>query len=120
ALADAIQGALDQMGHLEVTRVGDTVVARTSLGRPSRVVIAGHIDTVPVNNNLPTREVDGWLWGWRAVDRKAGVAVQLGLAAEVTEPAVDVTWVRHDNEAVEAERNGLGRVAREHPALLVG
>lgn len=120
ALADAIQDALRGATHLDVTRVGDTVVARTNLGRPSRVVIAGHIDTVPVNNNLPTREVDGWLWGRGTVDMKAGVAVQLALAAQVIDPVVDVTWVWYDNEEVEAERNGLGRVAREHPELLAG
>lgn len=119
-LAGEIQGALRSASHLEVTRVGDTVVARTNLGRSSRVVIAGHLDTVPVNDNLPTREVDGWLWGRGTVDMKAGVAVQLVLAAQIAEPAVDVTWVWYDNEEVEAERNGLGRVAREHPELLAG
>lgn len=120
ALADAIEGALRGFGHLEVTRLGDAVVARTELGRESRVVIAGHIDTVPVNGNLPTRVVDGWLWGRGTVDMKAGVAVQLALAAQVTEPTVDVTWVWYDNEEVEADLNGLGRIARERPDLLEG
>lgn len=118
ALADAIEGALRGFGHLEVTRLGDAVVARTELGRESRVVIAGHIDTVPANGNLPTRVVDGWLWGRGTVDMKAGVAVQLALAAQVTEPTVNVTWVWYDNEEVEADLNGLGRIARERPDLL--
>lgn len=120
AIADAIQDALAGFRHLEVTRLDDAVVARTALGRESRVVIAGHIDTVPVNGNLPSRVVDGWLWGRGTVDMKAGVAVQLALAAQVTEPEVDVTWVWYDNEEVEAELNGLGRIARERPDLLEG
>jgi len=123
-VADAIQAALEGLGHLEVTRDGDAVVARTVAGRARRALIAGHIDTVPVNDNLPTRfeTVDGvdYLWGRGTVDMKAGVAVQLTLAAELTEPAVDVTWIWYDHEEVAAELNGLGRLARNHPALLAG
>lgn len=64
-LADAIQAALEPLEHLEVTRVGNVVVARTELGRPERVVLAGHLDTVPLTDppNLPTRLTDGVLWG---------------------------------------------------------
>src|SRR5690606_21487372 len=120
AIADAIEEALSCASHLTVERLGNAIIARTSLGRESRVVIAGHIDTVPVNANLPSRVVDGWLWGRGTVDMKAGVAVQLALAAQVTDPIVDVTWVWYDNEEVEAELNGLGRVARERPELLAG
>src|SRR5690606_11149390 len=105
-------------------RDGDAVVARTVAGRSRRAVIAGHIDTVPLNDNLPTRfeTIDGvdYLWGRGTVDMKAGVAVQLKLAAELTEPAIDVTWIWYDHEEVSAELNGLGRLARHHPALLSG
>lgn len=123
-LADAIEAALSSLPHLEVIRDGDTVVARTNLGRTRRAVIAGHIDTVPLNGNLPTRfEEEGgirYLWGRGTVDMKAGVAVQLKLAAELTEPAVDVTWMWYDHEEVNAELNGLGRLARNRPDLFVG
>jgi succinyl-diaminopimelate desuccinylase len=123
-LADAIQAALEGHNHLEIVRNGDAIVARTNLGRRQRVVIAGHIDTVPLNNNLPTRfeRIDGveYLWGRGTVDMKAGCAVQLKLAAELTDPAVDVTWIWYDHEEVSADLNGLGRLAREHPELLVG
>ena len=121
-LADAIQAALSAYAHLEVLRDGDAVVARTNLGRASRVVIAGHIDTVPVADNLPVKflpmEREQVLWGRGTVDMKAGVAVQLKLAATVAEPNTDVTWIFYDHEEVEASKNGLGRVARNHPELL--
>lgn len=123
ALADAIEATL-QVSHLEVIRDGDAVVARTNIGRSSRVVIAGHIDTVPVAGNLPTepREIGGEdvLWGRGTVDMKAGVAVMLKLAVELTEPNVDVTWIFYDHEEVEAELNGLGRLSRNRPELLQG
>ncbi|HUG49951.1 MAG TPA: succinyl-diaminopimelate desuccinylase [Terrimesophilobacter sp.] len=124
ALADAIQAALTGVDHLSLVRDGDTIVARTTLGRPGRVVIAGHIDTVPVNDNLPTRyeTVDGrdYLWGRGTVDMKAGVAVQLRLAAELADPKVDVTWIWYDHEEVASDLNGLGRLAAHRPELLVG
>ena len=124
ALADVIESALRAYPHLQVTRDGDAVVARTNLGRASRVLIAGHIDTVPIANNLPTdlREVNGeqHLWGRGTVDMKAGVAVQLKLAAELTEPNVDLTWIFYDHEEVDATLNGMGRLARQQPDWLVG
>src|SRR3954451_14627203 len=54
-LADAVEAALRRLPHLEVLRDGDAVVARTALGRSERVVLAGHLDTVPVAGNLPVR-----------------------------------------------------------------
>lgn len=122
ALADAIEAALSGFAHLEVLRDGDAIVARTNLGRGKRVVIAGHIDTVPVADNLPVKflqfEREQVLWGRGTVDMKAGVAVQLKLAATINEPNVDVTWVFYDHEEVEASLNGLGRIARTRPELL--
>jgi succinyl-diaminopimelate desuccinylase len=121
-IADAIQAGLEGLTHLRITRHGDAIVARTDLGRAHRVVIAGHIDTVPVNNNLPTRfeTIDGvdYLRGRGTVDMKAGVAVQLKLAVELVAPAVDVTWIWYDNEEVASDLNGLGRLASASPELL--
>jgi succinyl-diaminopimelate desuccinylase len=117
-LADLVEQALRPLPHLEVLRDGDAVIARTRLGRERRAVIAGHLDTVPVNANLPSRLDDGILWGRGTVDMKGGCAVLLKLAAELTAPAVDVTWVWYDNEEVAAELNGLGRVSRTHPEWL--
>ena len=122
ALADAIEAALRGVDHLEVIRDGDAIVARTNLGRAKRVVIAGHIDTVPVADNLPVKflqfEREQVLWGRGTVDMKAGVAVQLKLATTIKEPNVDVTWVFYDHEEVEASLNGLGRISRTRPELL--
>ncbi|CAB4613817.1 MAG: succinyl-diaminopimelate desuccinylase [Actinobacteria bacterium] len=121
-LADAIESALRGFDHLEVIRDGDAIIARTNLGRSKRVVIAGHIDTVPVAENLPVKflqfEREQVLWGRGTVDMKAGVAVQLKLAATITEPNVDVTWVFYDHEEVDAALNGLGRISRNRPELL--
>ena len=123
-IADAIESALKLVGHLSVVRDGDAVVASTNLGRSKRVIIAGHIDTVPVADNLPTKlmsfEREQVIWGRGSVDMKSGVAVMLKLAATVAEPTVDVTWVFYDNEEVEASKNGLGRLVRNHPDLIKG
>jgi len=119
-LADAVEEALRACAHLTVDRDGDAVVARTDLGRPERVVLAGHLDTVPVNDNLPSSVVGGDLYGLGTGDMKSGVAVQLRLAATLPEPNRDVTYVFYDCEEVEAERNGLRRLVRDHPAWLAG
>ena len=124
-LADAVDQALRGLDHLEVLRDGDALVARTALGRSERVVVAGHLDTVPVAGNLPTElrtDASGVteLWGRGTVDMKAGVAVQLALAATLTAPTRDVTWVFYDQEEVEADRNGLGRLVRNHPDWVSG
>jgi succinyl-diaminopimelate desuccinylase len=101
-----------------VHRDGDAVIARTSAGHHQRVVIAGHLDTVPIVGNVPSRREGEVLWGRGAVDMKGGVAVALRLAAHVASPAFDVTYVFYDNEEVAAEKNGLGRIARDHPQWL--
>jgi succinyl-diaminopimelate desuccinylase len=114
-LADAVEAALRPLPHLTVDRDGDTVVARTDLGRAERVVLAGHIDTVPVADNLPSRLEGDILHGCGTSDMKSGVAVQLRIAATVPAPNRDLTFVFYDNEEVDAHLNGLRRVAVNHP-----
>ncbi|MFG2788818.1 succinyl-diaminopimelate desuccinylase [Streptomyces sp. NPDC048419] len=117
-IADAVETALRGLRHLRVERIGDSVVARTDLGRPERAVIAGHLDTVPAAGNLPSRLHEGRVHGLGACDMKGGVAVALRLAAGVPDPARDLTYVFYECEEVEGDRNGLHRIAAERPALL--
>ena len=123
-IADAIEQALASCPHLSITRDGNAIVAKTNLGLPKQVVIAGHIDTVPVAANLPSKlmsfEREQVIWGRGTVDMKAGLAVMLKLAAEITKPVMDVVWVFYDQEEIEATKNGLGRLVRNHPELIKG
>ncbi|MFF0741407.1 succinyl-diaminopimelate desuccinylase [Streptomyces sp. NPDC004111] len=120
-LADAIEQALRALPHLTVDRYGNNVVARTNLGLAERVILAGHIDTVPIADNVPSRlDENGVLWGCGTSDMKSGVALQLRMAATVTSPNRDLTFVFYDNEEVAAHLNGLGHVAEAHPDWLAG
>ncbi len=112
-LADLVHEAL-QLPHLTVERVGNNVLAWTDLGRPQRVLLAGHLDTVPIADNVPSRREGDLLFGCGTSDMKSGDAVLLHLAATLAEPAYDLTYVLYDNEEVEAHRNGLGHLVRDH------
>lgn len=122
AMADLVEARLRGNAHLEVFRDGDCVVARTNLGLPERVVIAGHLDTVPVLDNLPSRYIvdpeGDRVWGRGACDMKGGVAVMLTLADELVAPNRDITWIFYDHEEVAATLNGLGRLSRHRPDLV--
>ncbi|MBO3681946.1 succinyl-diaminopimelate desuccinylase [Streptomyces sp. NEAU-YJ-81] len=118
ALADAVETALRAQPHLTVERLGNSLVARTRLGRDRRVIIAGHLDTVPAAGNLPARLDGERLHGLGACDMKGGVAVALRLAATLTAPVHDVSYVFYECEEVSGDRNGLARIAAERPDLL--
>ncbi|HHU08825.1 MAG TPA: succinyl-diaminopimelate desuccinylase [Intrasporangiaceae bacterium] len=130
ALADAVEAALRALPHLSVTRLGNTVVARTDLGRAERVVLAGHLDTVPITadpdtgapTNLPTRRIveDGeeMLYGRGTVDMKGGVAVQLRIAHLLSEPNRDITFVFYEGEEIESEFNGLLHIEQQRRDLI--
>ena len=117
-LCDEIEHVLRQLPHLEVTRIGHSLVARTDLGRAERVVIAGHIDTVPLNDNLPARNDGTLLHGLGSCDMKGGVAVALKLAHDLVEPNRDVTYVFYEAEEIDDVYNGLGIVAAQRPDLV--
>jgi succinyl-diaminopimelate desuccinylase len=118
-MADAVAAALGLCPWLAVDRVGDNVVARTDLGRARRVLLAGHLDTVPPagGNDRPRVEGDT-LHGLGAVDMKGGLAVFLHLAGSLDMPPVDVTWCFYAGEEVSREHNGLLRLWDERPDLL--
>ena len=119
AITDLVQAALEAVPSLQVVRDGNVVVARTALGRERRVLLAGHLDTVPIADNLPSR-LDGFgrLFGCGTSDMKSGDAVLLHLAATLPDPAYDLTFVLYDNEEVEADRNGLNRIVATRRELL--
>jgi succinyl-diaminopimelate desuccinylase len=117
-LADRVEATLGGLSHLSLVRDGDAVVARTSLGRDRRVLLGGHLDTVPVAGNLPSRLDGARLYGCGTSDMKSSLAVMLRLAASLVSPRYDVTYVFYDNEEVEAEKNGLGRLAHAYRGWL--
>ncbi|RNL80269.1 succinyl-diaminopimelate desuccinylase [Nocardioides marmorisolisilvae] len=118
AITDAIEAELAKAAHLSVTRIGNSLVARTELGRSERVVIAGHVDTVPLNDNLPSRNDGTLLHGLGSCDMKGGVAVALKLAAGLPTPERDITFVFYECEEVDAVRNGLRIISEQRPDLL--
>ncbi len=119
AVARMVEAALSACPHLVVERVGDNVVARTLLGRPRRLLLAGHLDTVPpaLGNDVPTVAGDV-VAGVGAADMKGGVAVLLALARACREPAVDLTFCFYACEEVARVHSGLGMLFRERPELL--
>ncbi|SER46998.1 succinyl-diaminopimelate desuccinylase [Propionibacterium cyclohexanicum] len=123
-LADAVEQALGELPGLRVDRLGNSIVARTDLGRARRVVIAGHLDTVPVKNNLPgrieRRHGEDYLIGRGASDMKGGIAVMLHLAGQLDQPRHDISWVFYECEEIEASANGLTVIADRHPDWLSG
>jgi succinyl-diaminopimelate desuccinylase len=123
-LAGLVENAVRGCPSLTVQRDGNVVIARTDRGRDTRVVLAGHLDTVPIADNVPSRRENGVLYGCGTTDMKSGVAVMLRVAHLVgsgdLDPRVELTWVFYDCEEVEASRNGLGRIARTDPESLTG
>jgi succinyl-diaminopimelate desuccinylase len=120
AIAGHVESALRATPWLRVDRIGHNVVARTELGHPARLVLAGHLDTVPPNGNERARLEGDVLWGLGSADMKSGCAVILELARTVSEPAVDVTYVFYECEEVESHFNGLRRLLAERPELVEG
>ncbi len=118
AITDAVEAVLVGRDHLDVVRHGNTIVARTHLGRGERVILAGHLDTVPVNDNLPSRNDGEYLHGLGTSDMKGGDAVIIKLATELTAPVRDITYVLYDAEEIAAVHNGLGKLAESNPELL--
>ena len=120
AIADHLQGRLRGVPWLAVDRIGDNLVARTTLGRASRLILAGHTDTVPVNGNATPHRDGDTLWGLGSADMKSGLAVMLELAVTIHQPSVDVTYVFYACEEVARDHNGLLQLLSARPDLLAG
>ena len=120
AIAALVEDRLRAVSWLSVDRVGDNVVARTTLSRPHRLVVAGHLDTVPPGDNERPRMDGDIVWGVGASDMKGGLAVMLELAATMREPALDVTWCFYAREEVDRDRSGLLELWQDRPELLAG
>ncbi len=120
AITDDLAARLAGAPWLDVTRVGDNLVARTDLGRAQRLVLGGHTDTVPANGNERARIEGDVLWGLGSCDMKGGVAVLLELALTIRQPAIDVTYVFYECEEIDSQYNGVERLFRERPDLMVG
>ena len=119
AIADFVAEVLRTAPYLSVDRLGNTVMARTDLGREQRVVLAGHLDTVPLNDNFPSTVVDDLIYGCGAADMKSGVALALHLAATLPAPAYDVTYLFYEAEEIDSRYNGLRLVAEAKPEWLL-
>ena len=131
-IADLVESSLRACDWLTVERLNNNVVARTNLGRSSRVIVAGHLDTVPVADNdkaviisaggqLPVEGStvsEDVLFGLGSCDMKGGVAVALRAAVTVKEPVFDVTYIFYECEEIESARNGLAKIAAEKPEWL--
>jgi len=118
SIADSIAEALKKIGHLKITRVNNSIVAQTNFGNKQRVVIAGHIDTVPANNNFPGKINNSEVIGLGSVDMKSGIAVALKLASEITRSNYDVTYLFYESEEIETKFNGLELITKQQKDLL--
>jgi succinyl-diaminopimelate desuccinylase len=118
SIADSIAEALKKIGHLKITRVNNSIVAQTNFGNKQRVVIAGHIDTVPANNNFPGKINNSEVIGLGSVDMKSGIAVALKLASEITSSNYDVTYLFYESEEIETKFNGLELITKQQKDLL--
>ena len=118
-IADHVEEVLRSAAHLRVARLGNTLMARTELGREQRVVLAGHLDTVPLNDNFPSTVVDDLIYGCGTADMKSGVALALHLAATLPDPGYDVTYLFYEAEEIASKYNGLRLVGEQQPEWLM-
>jgi succinyl-diaminopimelate desuccinylase len=121
ALADLVEARLrERAPGLEIERVGENVVARTQRGAATRILLGGHLDTVPANGNATPRVEGDTLHGLGAADMKGGLSVLLALAESLAraDGARDVTLVFYEGEEVADEHNGLRRLFAERPDLV--
>lgn len=123
AIADFVEARLaERAPSLECIRVGDNVIARTNSGHERRLLVGGHLDTVPADQNENPRIEGDSLFGLGAADMKGGLAVMLTLAeaahALSARLRLDLTVVFYVAEEITEEHNGLRVLFAEHPDLV--
>lgn len=118
AICAAVEKALRAVPWLSVHREGDNLVARTELGHSRRLLLAGHLDTVPSPDGASARLEGNTVWGLGSADMKGGLAVMLELARTVPDPAIDLTYVFYSREEVAGAHSGLGELFELKPELL--
>jgi len=86
-LAELVAGSVPRAVFAERHADGEGFYYATARrpGHP-QVLLAGHLDTIPPQDNLPGRIEDGWVVGLGATDMKGGLAVMLELA----------DWIAHE------------------------
>ena len=117
ALAALIESRLRTNPALDVERVGDNVVARTTGYHATRLLVAGHLDTVPGDASTACI-VGDQLRGVGACDMKGSLAVMVELATEQTARSVELTWVFYAREEIGRGESGLLEIRELRPDLL--
>jgi succinyl-diaminopimelate desuccinylase len=100
---------------------GDALLFATERTSRPLVLLAGHLDTVPAQGNLPGRIDEGWVVGLGASDMKGGLAVMIELARWIAEeqPALryDTAFLFFVREELSTEESALPRVFAEVPLV---
>ena len=118
-LASHVESLLRASGALEVERIGDNVVARTTGRHATRVLVAGHLDTVP-GDARDAKIVGDQLWGVGACDMKGSLAVMVELALDSASRSREITWIFYAREEIAHRESGLLEIAELRPDLLRG
>jgi succinyl-diaminopimelate desuccinylase len=89
-------------------------------GRPF-VLLAGHLDTVPAQGNIPGRIEEGVVHGLGASDMKGGLAVMIELARRLADgatPELDVGFLFFPREELAVEHSPLPALFEAAPRVL--
>ena len=118
-IVDFVEHKLSEAPWLDVTRIGDNIVAKTGDTKGMRLLLGGHTDTVPAQGNDQIRLSEDSIWGIGSADMKGGIAIMLSLALNVPDSAVDMTYVFYAREEVAHKHNGLLEIEANEPELLI-
>ena len=118
-IVDFVSHKLSEAPWLDVTRIGDNIVAKTGDTKGMRLLLGGHTDTVPAQGNDQIRLSEDSIWGIGSADMKGGIAIMLSLALNVPDSAVDMSYVFYAREEVAHKHNGLLEIEANQPELLI-